>query len=193
MSQRRRIAVYVLSALTAGALLAVGLVWQHSRQPKHLLTVADGILYRSGLLRSENLEKVLDEYGIRTVVSLVNHDSDRAARVVEESRTCRERGIRFVDMPMNANSPPTPEQVAQWLALLDDEENWPILVHCRHGVVRTGMMVAVYEMEYEGKGNQQVLRELPRFGHDFDTPRSKPVRDFILDYTPRAKRAHPES
>ena len=69
-----------------------------------------------------------------------------------------------------------------------DAENLPVLVHCEHGVVRTGMLVAVYQMERLGQSNQRAIESLPMFGHDLFVPRRKPMRDFILGYEPRAER-----
>lgn len=83
---------------------------------------------------------------------------------------------------------PTAEQVAQWLKLLDGEQQWPILVHCKDGVVRSGVMAAVYETEYQGADNREVLSRLPMFGHDLHVPRREPVRQFILNYVPRGQK-----
>jgi protein tyrosine/serine phosphatase len=95
--------------------------------------------------------------------------------------------VRFVDMPMVPETPPSDEQLASWLALIDDPSNHPVLVHCKHGVVRTGMMVAVYEVEYLDRENRDILEDIPMFGHDLYVPHRKPMRDFILGYTPRAR------
>ncbi|MFV1959828.1 MAG: tyrosine-protein phosphatase [Planctomycetota bacterium] len=173
----------LLIALLIGAVL----VWPHQQSPSHLQTVTPGVLYRSGFLRAKNLRKVIDEYGIRTVVDLstarekAKDDWDAAGEV----RVCRERGIRLIEMPIEDHTPPSPGQLETWLALLDDARARPILVHCDHGVVRTGMLVAVYEMERLGKSNRQALDDMPLFGHSLDKPGREPVSQFILDYVPR--------
>ena len=61
-----RIAVIVIIIL----LIAAGMVWHHKTSPYHLLTVEPGVLYRSGVLKPNNLQKVVDKYGIRTIVGL---------------------------------------------------------------------------------------------------------------------------
>ena len=63
----------------------------------------------------------------------------------------------------------------------------PILIHCAQGVIRTGMMVAIYEMEYRHKDNKQTLEQLPMFGHDLYVPKRQRMRDFITNYVPRWK------
>lgn len=185
----RRAMRMVLVVLVLVATTATGLVWHHKAGPKHLVTVTPGILYRSGFLRPHNLRKVLDEYGIRTVVNLyITNSVETRKRVSWEARICREMDVRFVDIPMVPKTPPTPDQVAHWLTLLEDEKNLPILVHCEYGVDRTGMMVAVYEMEFLNRGNLRALADMPPFGHDLQKATRKPVRDFILNYEPRRSR-----
>ena len=165
----RRVVFLVL--LPVG-LTAAGLVWHHKSGPKHMLAVKPGILYRSGFLRPHNLRKVLEKYGIKTVVNLCKvNPFGTGEREDQEIRICKEQGVRFVRIPMEPEIPPTNEQVAHWLALIEDEENLPILVHCKHGVIRTGMMVAVYEMEVLKRKNRRVLAEIPTFGHDIQKPK----------------------
>ena len=102
-----------------------------------------------------------------------------------QTRNASARGVRLVEIPLEAETPPTLEQVDRWLELFDDPQNLPVLVHCEHGVVRTGMMVAVYEMEHLGQSNAGAIADLPMFGHELDVPRRKPMRDFIAGYEPR--------
>jgi protein tyrosine/serine phosphatase len=182
VQDRRRVIIAVLVTLALAGGVTGGLVWHHKTSPKHFLTVEPGVLYRSGRLRTHNLEKVLDEYGIRTVVNLRDP-------LYEQRRVCQDRGVRVVDLPMRPETPPSEEQLEQWLALLDDPESRPILVHCEHGVVRTGMMVAIFEMEYARKDNRDALSDLPMFRSEPDVPER--MREFILNYEPRWKGAPP--
>jgi protein tyrosine/serine phosphatase len=187
VKSRRQIATIAVAALVLVGAVIGGLVWHHQASPNHFLTVTPGVLYRSGLLRSQNLEYVFDKYGIKTVVNLIDPGPKNAQQLGEEMRIAAERGVRFVDMPMVPETPPSDEQLASWLALIDDPSNHPVLVHCKHGVVRTGMMVAVYEVEYLDRENRDILEDIPMFGHDLYVPHRKPMRDFILGYTPRAR------
>jgi hypothetical protein len=88
---------------------------------------------------------------------------------------------------MEPETPPRPEQVERWISLLGDPERLPILVHCKHGVVRTGMMVAVYQLEYGATDNEAILWGLPMFGHDLEGPHRAPMREFIRGYQPTGR------
>lgn len=185
---QRQIVTIALAALVVAGAVTGGLVWHHKASPKHWLTVTPDVLYRSGLLRTHNLEYVIDRYGIKTVVNLIDPGSKNDAQLQEERRVTSEMGVRFVDLPMEPETPPSEAQMNEWLALLDDPENHPVLVHCKHGVIRTGMMVAMYEIEYLGRANQEAMAGTPDFGHDLYKPSREPMRDFILNYTPRSER-----
>ena len=41
---------------------------------------------------------------------------------------------------------------------------WRVLVHCKDGVDRTGMIVAIYRMTPEGWTSNDALAEAERFG-----------------------------
>jgi tyrosine-protein phosphatase SIW14 len=166
-----------------------GLLWHHYGVPYHFRTVVPGALYRSGSLAPGDLKKVVGRFGIKTIVSLRLQDeqSPRPNWYAEETEFCRRAGIKFVHIPMKGKAPPTESQREEWLGVLDHHENYPVLVHCAQGVARTGMMVAIYEMEYQGKDNATALGELTVFGHDLKKASYQPMRDYILHYQPRLK------
>ena len=170
----------------AGVLLLAGLSglawseWQKARWNR-FNTVSGGVLYRSGRLSPEVLAEAVALHGLRTVVDLTPATGEDALLHAEEGKVLSATGVRYVEMPIPGDDSPSPEQVEAWLALLADEGSRPILVHCKHGVHRTGQMVAAYEIEYLGKSSEQALEDAPLHGH-----RLKPsMREFILGYLPR--------
>lgn len=89
--------------------------------------------------------------------------------------------MRYVRIPLESTDPPTPEQVAEFLAVVRDPDARPVYVHCLHGVDRTGAMLAVYRMQEEGWSNADALAEMEHFGahgilHD--------LRRFVGRYVP---------
>jgi protein tyrosine/serine phosphatase len=189
---RTRIAITLLAISVAAA---GGLYLRHKWMPYHFLTVTPEILYRSGGLSRAKLERVINQYQIRTIVALESEDESDPIEnwYNEEKQLCEQKGIRFVYLPVETNTGPENQQIEEWLRLFDNPENQPILVHCAQGVSRTGMFVAIYQMELLGRENKEVLRELPMFGHEMHVERREPMVDFILNYEPRRKRAAPDS
>ena len=180
--KRLTLAILILAAIgTAGA------VWYDESLPYHFLTVTPGRLYRSGTLAPHHLEEVLDEHGIRTVVSLrTEGEREIGDWFAYERDVCEREGVELVHIPVD--EPPSDEHVARWLELVQDEERLPILVHCKHGVIRTAIMVALYEIAVLGKDNREVLDELPLFGRTLDEPKRVHLRDFLLRYKPASPR-----
>jgi tyrosine-protein phosphatase SIW14 len=179
----RRQKFYRVGILLAAALVIMGAeVYYHETGPEHFAVVEDGVLYRSALLTPDNLKRVLDRYGIRTVVDLsAYNDPKRKSLHEEEARACRSMGVTWVPLSLPPEKPPGEDQISRWLDLMKNPVNHPVLVHCTHGIVRTGMMTAIYEMELKGADSRQTFPELPTFGHDWDDN----IREFILNYKPR--------
>lgn len=182
--------ILVAVALAIAALAGGGILWMRLATPYHFLEVEPGVLYRSGGLAAGDLAGVIGDHGIRTVVNLRSKAENREPWHAAEAAVCRERGVRLVDLPMEKDAPPAPAQVDAWLALLRDPANLPVLVHCEYGVIRTGMMVAVWEIENSERSNREVFEALPMFGHRREGGVRDRFRDFILGYG-RSSRSPP--
>lgn len=116
--------------------------------------------------------------GVKTVIDLqgdgTNHDE---ARLVEAA------GMKFYRIPMTTHVPPTPEQLALFLKIVNDPAQQPVYVHCKGGKHRTGVMTAVYRMEQDNWTSSQAFEEMKRyrFGMDFLHPEFK---RFVYSYRP---------
>jgi tyrosine-protein phosphatase SIW14 len=115
--------------------------------------------------------------GIKTVIDL-QRDGD-----ADEPSLVRAAGMRFFRIPMTTHVPPTREQLALFLQIVNDPANQPIYVHCAGGRHRTGVMTAVYRMTNDQWTADQAFREMKRyeFGADFLHPEFK---QFVLAYQP---------
>ena len=154
---------YIKPTLSIPVILFIvgGFVWHHKTQPYHFQVVEPGILYRSGWMKPGDTDKIMNKYGIRTVVNLCMPDeSTYLENYKDEQRICQKNDVTIIHIPMPGNTPPAEEQTALWLNLLNDKNRLPILVHCAQGATRTGVMVAVYQMEFLGKDNRKTLNEL---------------------------------
>jgi protein-tyrosine phosphatase len=77
-----------------------------------------------------------------------------------------------------------PVGIDQMLALLDDEATYPVLIHCHAGLHRTGVLTAVYRMEYQGWSTNEAYREMKAegFGPWVCTSANDYVTQFVLSY-----------
>ncbi len=175
---------WLIVAIVAVAIAAP--ILHHKLGPYHFKTVTKDVLYRSGSLRPYNFEKIMKQYHIKTVVSMrLPDEGDWMPDWYEmESQFCQANGIRFVNIPIKGKELPTTEQVQEWLDIVKDKDNQPVLVHCAQGVIRTGVMVALYRIACEQTPNKQAWDELPTFGHDFEHPKILALRDFVMQFNP---------
>lgn len=117
-------------------------------------------LYRGAQPRDPGLLE-LKKIGITTIVDLRGEDP---AKIAWEQKTSESLGIRFVHIPVSGWSPPTNEQVAQFLSIFRDKPEEKVFVHCRFGDDRTGVFVATYRMAFEKLPPDQALKEMYHFG-----------------------------
>lgn len=144
--------------------------------------VETGRLYRSAELPPRRLVKICKRLGIRTVVDF----RLSSAKVDAEAETLRHIGVKHVHLP-TGQVPPS-EVVEAFLNLMSDRENLPVLMHCEHGVGRTGVHAAIYRMEFQGWSNRRARLEaelLAGFGSfQKDTEKGR----FLAAYTPHLRR-----
>jgi tyrosine-protein phosphatase SIW14 len=115
--------------------------------------------------------------GITTIVDLRGEDR---GKISWERKHAESLGMRFVNIPVSGWSPPTDEQVVQFLSLFRDNPGQRIFVHCRFGDDRTGVFTAAYRMAVEKWPAEQAINEMYFFGFNgFWHPSMKTfVRDF---------------
>ncbi|MCI0704933.1 MAG: tyrosine-protein phosphatase [Planctomycetia bacterium] len=168
---------------------------------KRFREVEPGRVYRSGQMTESGFREMIERHGIKTVVNLQHEQPDPllvdrwlGKSTIRESELCRELGVRYVLLTPDVLPPGNtldkqPPVVAEWLALLDDESNYPILLHCKAGLHRTGRLTAIYRMEYHGWSQGEALRELRANGYGFVAASESDdfVVQFIQNYKPRGK------
>jgi tyrosine-protein phosphatase SIW14 len=187
----------VLGALAASLAVAAPLVFSAGRQYhlRNFRVVEDGKLYRSGQLSPAGMERVLHDYGIKTVVTLrASRDPALPCPDAWEAEMCAARGVRHVRIVPRVwgadekGEVPAERGVREFLAVMDDPANHPVLLHCFAGVHRTGTMCALYRMEYNRWPVDRATAEMEWFGYD-PADLHEHVRTYLNNYRPRWKRA----
>jgi protein tyrosine/serine phosphatase len=133
---------------------------------QHYGVVAEGVLYRCGQPRPDELVDLVQRLGLRTVVSLrgTRGEEDPDAWERAERAVCNEHGVDFVTIPCNHKNPPTAAQVQQFVDLCRDEARRPVLVHCRLGQQRTLLFCALYRVHVDGLDVQAAEDEMDALG-----------------------------
>jgi protein tyrosine/serine phosphatase len=171
-------------------LVPVGFARHEQAQVRNLHVVKDRVLYRSGQMSIVGLKRVVNDLGIRTVVSL--RDAAYLGEPppdIKEEEYCRSEDIRYVRIsPRTWWSPhgfvPAEEGVRTFRRIMDDPTNYPVLVHCFAGIHRTGAFCAVYRMEYEQWSNEQAIEEVRMYGYD-NLDEEWDILSYLEHYRPR--------
>ena len=137
------------------------------------------VLYRGAQPNEVGLSE-LKMLGITTIIDLRAEDREK---VEWERKRAELLGMRFVHIPVNGWSPPTDEQVVQFLSLLHDNPGQKIFVHCRFGEDRTGVFVATYRIASEKWPAEEAIKEMYFFG--FNGLWHPSMRTFVHDFPSR--------
>jgi tyrosine-protein phosphatase SIW14 len=87
--------------------------------------------------------------------------------VESEREQAESLGLRYLNIPVGGWSPPTNEQVAQFLVLLHSSPDQKIFVHCKYGQDRTGVMMAVYRIAENNWTVEKAIQEMDPFGFHY--------------------------
>jgi protein tyrosine/serine phosphatase len=134
-------------------------------------------LYRSGQPRAGGMNR-LRELGINTVINL-RGTSDRTRAQEKEARAL---GLNYYNIALPNWARPQEARIARILKIIDAPESGRVLIHCKDGVDRTGMIVAIHRMAREGWSSDDALAEAERSGMrriQFW------MRDYVEDYDER--------
>lgn len=189
--RRHRVLLGAVAAVVLLAGVGVACVWATDLR-LHFACVKAGVLYRSGQPSGSQLAAMVSRHNIRTVVNLRKADAiekDKKAR--QEKDFAKAHGVRFVNIPYNDTDAGT--QIPEFLALVADPANQPVLVHCAQGIERSGVMVAAFRMKTEGWSLARALDEMRRFGfkREKSPGMQKAVETFAATLSPSQAPAPP--
>jgi len=115
---------------------------------RHWKQVAPGV-FRSNQPAPFQVRRAA-RFGIRTIVNL--RGANDSGHYHLEVEACRAAGIDLVDYPIKSRRVPS-RQMALDAAALFERVQYPILMHCKSGIDRSGLMGAVYLLSHGASNN----------------------------------------
>lgn len=108
-----------------------------------------GVLSRSGQPTIEEF-RWLKKNGWKGIVNM-REDIDRGEQG-DDSKIpgFKELGFNYLHLPTADGAAPTNEDAEKFLAFVQDPANQPVHVHCRGGIGRAGVMVALARIKLQG-------------------------------------------
>src|SRR5262249_46111157 len=167
---------------TSGAVsaLLLSLVTAATAGPQPSITIDNFARVDANYFRGAQPEghdyRDLAALGIKTVINLTSDD----AQANEPSMVAAAQ-MKYVGIPMTTHTPPTPDQIARFLQVVNDPDSRPVYVHCVGGSHRTGVMTAIYRMNTARWTGERAFTEMKlfKFGPDF---LHSEFKKFVLAY-----------
>ncbi|KXU35700.1 hypothetical protein AXE65_05850 [Ventosimonas gracilis] len=129
----------------------------------------DAKLYRSALPDTE----AVDPLKALGIVSVVNFYQESDARWIGNA------DLQEIHLPLRTRWFDDEDALDALRSLRGAQEKGPVLIHCKHGQNRTGLVVALYRMVYQGWSKAEALAEMRSFGGS--EKRMEHAEDYLED------------
>lgn len=180
------LAIAVLAALIFGKSYVYDYKINHN-----LETITEGKVYKSGVIPPDELPEYIKKYNIKSVVDLrfpgtgddVNNPEIPAELTAEKEAIAKIPGVNYFNN--GSDQVPAKKNLDYLFKIMDNPDNYPVLIHCYHGVGRAEIYSAIYRIEYEN-WDRDKARTSTRFltkWSAFDL--GKPKGDFLHTYIKR--------
>lgn len=151
-------------------------------------TITDGKVYKSGVIPPDELESYIKKYNIKSVVDLrfpgtedlVNNPEIPKELTAERDAIAKIKGVNYFNN--GSDQVPNQKNLDVFFKIMDDKNNYPVLIHCYHGVGRAEMYSALYRIEYEKWSNEEArngVRSIIKFSSfDDGTPKGEYLKAY---------------
>lgn len=158
-------------------------------------TITEGKVYKSGVIPPDEIESYVKKYKIKSIVDLrmpgtndlVLNPEKPGELLAEKAAVEKIPGVNYFSNP--SEQVPNEKNIAVFTKIMDDKNNYPVLIHCYHGTGRAEMYSAIYRIEYENFSNEEArdnVRTLVKFS-SFDD--GKPKGEYLKAYKSRKQLA----
>lgn len=158
-------------------------------------TITEGKVYKSGVIPPSEIESYVKKYHIKSIVDLrfpgttdlVNNPEIPAELTAEKEAVAKIKGVNYFNN--GSDQVPKQENLDRFFKIMDNKDNYPVLIHCYHGIGRAEMYSAIYRIEYENFTNEDArsgVRTLVKWS-SFDD--GKPKGEYLKAYKSRKQLA----
>ena len=163
----RRTVLFAAAAVAAVGAASAGAYAVHRHHAyKHLAVHDPGMVYRSGWCEPGVMAELVERYQLRTVVNLCAPGEMGEDRWAGERAAVAGAGAELLELNMPLTVDPADRELKAHMAAMADPDNYPMLVHCQHGVTRTAKMLLMYDVAFRGMTAKRSLAAQPLWGRD---------------------------
>jgi protein tyrosine/serine phosphatase len=127
---------------------------------KNFHVIEPDVLYTSGQPRGMDYTRLLYRYHIASIINLRSQAEHRDRNWYNEEVTwVRNNGVKYIELPIEkVNYFPNKETQDQFLAIMADKNNLPILLHDGSGENRVAMLASVWLRKVRGCNVEDTVR-----------------------------------
>ncbi len=142
-------------------------------------TIEPEVLYASAQPRGMDYSRLLYGYHIGGIVNLRSPAEHRDRNWYhEEIMWVRSNGVRYFELPVERGALPDEQTQREFLAIMANKENLPVLLHDSNGRDRVSMLAGVWLIKGKGGDTGEVARAIERIKGQ---ALSESEKDFILN------------
>lgn len=155
------------------------------------MEISEDKVYKSGVIPPDKIEDYVKKYHIRSIVDLrgpvtqdkINNPESWVEINQEKAATSKIEGLNYYNIP--SEQVPKKENLDKFYKVIDNPDNYPILIHCYHGIGRAQMYSAIYRIEKEDFSNEEARSKaaFPLLFSSFDD--GTPKGEFLKSYVSR--------
>ena len=143
---------------------AIGGYWGLLQYHGNFHAVSPGVLYRSAQLSKSEIGAAVREYAIKSVLNLRGAHAGQSW-YDDELAAAGELGLAHFDYPLSSKHFVTSQQIEEILDIVRKAPK-PLLIHCKSGADRSGLVAALYRFSETGASAAEADGELTLlYGH----------------------------
>lgn len=121
-----------------------------------------------------------DHHHVKTIIDLrgAGEGATTQTQAIQyEMGHAQASGIRYLHLPMDSHRAPSQAELQIFFQAVREtrDAGGKVYVHCKHGVDRTGAIIAAYEVA-TGQSQQTAYSHMKRFGYDYFHQKSRPAQ-----------------
>jgi protein tyrosine/serine phosphatase len=144
--------------------------------------ITQGEAYRSAQLDRDKLEYYATKYGIKSIVNLTGeHPGEPWYR--DEIQVCAQHNINHYDIQLWAHHEPSEEEVEKLVEIFKTAPR-PILIHCKGGSDRSGLVAAMWKLIVDKEPKSQAGKQLSLLYGHFPIGKTSAMDRFFQNWYP---------
>ena len=135
---------------------------------KNFHIIEPGVLYTSGQPRGMDYTRLLYKYHIGAIVNVRSASEHREKNWYNEEVTwVRNNGVKYIEMPIEKGNY-FPDQATQkeFLKIMADKDNLPVLLHGSSGEKRVSMVTAVWLIRSQRLSVEETVKVVEKINDD---------------------------